>query len=86
MKRSKFLITSTAGHRVEKSKWNSSLRHVEALARQIARDHNRTLVLVEKQSERDDSGYHVKGLRVWSDQQSKLEFRVEFRIEKQASA
>lgn len=80
MKRPKFLITSTAGHRVEKSTWNSSLRHVEALARQLATDYGQVLYLTEKESERDDSGYHVKGLRIWSNSQHRFEFRIEKQV------
>ncbi len=76
MKREQFLITSTIGHNVTKTKWNAANREVERLIREHARNNAEYWSLVESTSEKDGF-YHVSGARVWqSDKGEKISFFI----------
>lgn len=64
-KRQHFDIQSTRGYHAVRFAWNASIRHIEEAARQAAHDENTTYRLVESSSEKDSSGNHVRGKRVW---------------------
>lgn len=78
MKREEFLITSTAGHNVIKTKWNAANREADKLLQQYANEHASatTWIMVESKSEKDGF-YHVSGVRVWeSDKGDKISFFI----------
>lgn len=64
MKREQFQITSSEGHDVIKSKWNSANREVEHLIGEIANEEGVTCRLVDSESVKEGF-YHISGVRVW---------------------
>lgn len=76
MKREQFLITSTVGHNIIKHKWNSSIREVERLIREHARNNSEYWSLIESTSQKE-TYYFVSGMRVWqSDKGEKITFYI----------
>lgn len=65
MKREQFQITSSEGHNVIKSKWNSANREVERLIGEIANEEGVTYRLIDSESVKEGF-YHVSGIRVWA--------------------
>lgn len=82
MKREKFEITSTVGHREIKHAWNASLREIERLVRELARDAGVVYTLCDSRSVKEGF-YFVSGSRVWENQVNKS--RVVFTVQKLAS-
>lgn len=80
MKREQFLITSTDGHNVTKTKWNASNRAVEGLVKDLAEAEQTTYNLIDSESVKEGSN-HVKGSRTWKSVDGKV---VVFNIEKVA--
>ena len=67
MKRQQFHITSTAGHNVIKFKWNSSIREIERLVKELAVNDKATYSLTNSESIKDGFS-HAMGLREWTRQ------------------
>ena len=65
MKRQQFRITSTAGHDIIKSAWNSSIRHIEKLAKELAVQAGADYVLTNSKSVKEGFD-HVSGTREWT--------------------
>lgn len=80
MKREQFNITSTDGHDVTKTKWNSANRAVENLVGEIAEAEQTTYNLIDSESIKEGFN-HVKGSRTWKSKEGKV---VVFNIEKVA--
>ena len=81
MQRKQYRITSTVGHDIVKSAWNSANREVERLAGVIANEVGANYNLIDKVSVKE--GYdHVQGTRSW--QNSKTGVIVVFTIVKEA--
>jgi hypothetical protein len=80
MKREQFLITSTDGHEVTKTKWNAANREVENLIGLIANEEATTYNLIDSESVKEGFN-HVKGSRTWKSKDGKV---VVFNIEKVA--
>ena len=64
MKSQQFLITSTVGHNVIKSSWNSSIRASEGMAKDLANAAECTFTLCDSSSVKEGF-YHVAGSRSW---------------------
>lgn len=77
MKRENFTITYN-GEQVIKHKWNSSLREIEAIVRQIARDECAVYNLIDKESTKGETGF-VAGYRTWQSTSGKT---IRFDIKK----
>ena len=76
MKREQFLITSTIGHNVIKTKWNAANREVQRLIQEHANNNEGAWALVESTSEKQGF-YHASGVRVWeSDKGEKVTFFI----------
>lgn len=69
MKRQKFVITSTVGHRVIKNAWNSSLREIERLVRVLALETGVDYKLCDSKSVKEGF-YFVSGSRTWENQRN----------------
>lgn len=80
MKREQFLITSTEGHELTKTKWNASNRCVECLVGELANAESTTYRLVDSESVKEGF-HHVKGSRTWKSVDGKV---VVFTIQKVA--
>lgn len=80
MKREAFLIVSTDGHNVTKTKWNAANRAVEGLVKELANAESTTYHLVDSESVKEGFN-HVKGSRTWKSLTGKV---VVFTIEKVA--
>ena len=67
MKREQFRITSTEGHNIVKSAWNSSNRAIEKLAKELAiRDE--TYYCKSGSQSVKDGFYFTSGTREWTNQ------------------
>ena len=76
MKREQFLITSTIGHNVIKTKWNAANGEAQRLIQEHANSNGGTWTLIESTSEKQGF-YHVSGVRVWeSDKGEKITFFI----------
>lgn len=69
MKREQFSISSTVGHRVIKNAWNSSLREIERLVRELAKEASTTYQLCGSESHKNGFNY-VSGSRTWENQRN----------------
>lgn len=69
MKREQFRITSTEGHNIVKSAWNSSNRAIEKLAKELAIRDETYYCLSGSQSVKDGFN-HVSGTREWTNQKT----------------
>lgn len=67
MKRQKYRITSTVGHRVTKYSWNAAVRETEKLVKGLAQQTGAVYHLTDGHSLKQDF-YHVSGSRVWTNQ------------------
>src|SRR5688572_20616654 len=76
MKRATFEIRSSRDHKVVKHAWNSSVRAVESLVRDIAREEGRVYTLAEETSEKDGSGKRISGRRVWASGDRQIVFEI----------
>lgn len=64
MKRQQFITTSTVGHNVIKSTWNSSIRAIEGMAKELANAAECTFTLCDSVSVKEGF-YYVAGSRSW---------------------
>lgn len=69
MKREQFHIKSTVGHNVTKSTWNSSIRAIEKMAKQLAVDTGANYHLTDSESIKEGF-YFVRGFRTWTNQKN----------------
>ena len=69
MKRENFRIKSTVGHDVVKHSWNASIREIEKLAREMAKEFDTVYVLTYSSSVKNGF-YHEAGSRSWTNQKN----------------
>jgi hypothetical protein len=81
MKRKLYRITSSVGHNTTKNAWNSSIREIEKLVREMATAENTVYTLTGTNGEKDSIGNHIRGYREWQSKEGKY---VMFDIEKEA--
>jgi hypothetical protein len=77
MQRKNFRITSNAGHDVVKHAYNSSLREIECLVRELARKESTVYSLTGSNGVKEGFNY-VSGYREWTSREGKA---VMFNIE-----
>ena len=63
---------------IKKNAWNSSIRTIESIVRDIARTENTIYRLVNSESIKNEYREHVSGFRVWqADNGKTIKFTVE---------
>lgn len=77
MERKNYLITSDHGHRIIKHAFNSSVREIEKMMREVAYSDNCSFCLTEKTLVKDNAGNAVSGVRTWQgDNGKKVFFKI----------